>query len=189
MILAPLVGGDALLGVLKIAFSEPHMAGDYEKELVQSFQPHIVVALRNFRRFDRLRRELDAAREFQQGLLPSRETRAGPAAIAYRYRPCEQLGGDFFDVVQRDDGRVALLLTDVVMPQMSGQELSQRVSNLRGETKTLYMSGYTAEAIAHHGVLGSETAFLEKPVSPKRVASKVREILGRESPAAREPRE
>jgi hypothetical protein len=113
MILAPLVAGDALLGVLKIAFSEPHMAGSYEADLMGSFLPHIVVALQNSHRFDHLQNELAAARKFQMGLLPAFETRAGDATIFFRSRPCEQLGGDFFDVVPLGDGRAMILLTDV----------------------------------------------------------------------------
>ncbi len=78
-------------------------------------------------------------------------------------------------------GEIQLLLTDVVMPQMSGRDLWQRVSVLRPGIKCLYMSGYTANVIAHRGILDEGVHFLQKPFSLDDLALKVREAL--ETPA------
>jgi CheY-like chemotaxis protein len=86
-------------------------------------------------------------------------------------------GADALEVSNRHAGTIHLLVTDVVMPQMSGRELSQRLSTLRPELKVLYMSGYTDDAIVRHGVLASGIAFLSKPFTPDALALKVREVL------------
>jgi PAS domain S-box-containing protein len=88
-------------------------------------------------------------------------------------------GGDALVITERHRGRVDLLLTDVVMPRMSGRELWERVSVLQPGTRVLFMSGYTDDAIVRHGVLGSEFDFVQKPVGPTALLSKVRAVLDR----------
>jgi CheY-like chemotaxis protein len=86
-------------------------------------------------------------------------------------------GAEALEVSNRHAGPIHLLVTDVVMPQMSGRELAQRLATLRPELKVLYMSGYTDDAIVRHGVLASGIAFLSKPFTPNALALKVREVL------------
>jgi CheY-like chemotaxis protein len=74
---------------------------------------------------------------------------------------------------------IDLLVTDVVMPGMSGKELSARVRAACPRAKVLYVSGYTADVIAHHGVLDEGVLFMEKPFSMKDMATKVRQALNR----------
>ena len=78
---------------------------------------------------------------------------------------------------RRHSGAIHLMLTDVVMPQMSGRELAEQLTPLRRDMKVLYMSGYTDDAIVHHGVLEEGTAFIGKPFTPGALTRKVREIL------------
>jgi two-component system cell cycle sensor histidine kinase/response regulator CckA len=77
----------------------------------------------------------------------------------------------------RHAGPIHLLLTDMVMPQMSGRELAERLAPLRPEMKVLYMSGYTDHPSLHHVRLDTGTPFIQKPFSPDRLAGKVRAVL------------
>lgn len=81
--------------------------------------------------------------------------------------------------LERDDSHCDLLLTDVIMPQMNGKMLADRVVNLRPSVKVLFMSGYTADVIAHHGVLAPEEQFLAKPFTLRELADQVRDTLDR----------
>ncbi len=73
---------------------------------------------------------------------------------------------------------IDLLLTDVVMPQMSGAELARRAGVERPALKVLCMSGYTDDSILRHGITDSTISFLQKPFTSETLAAKVREVLG-----------
>lgn len=80
-------------------------------------------------------------------------------------------------ICERHEERIHLVVTDVVMPHMSGRELADRLAASQEPVKVLYMSGYTDDAILQHGVLEPGTAFLQKPFIPDVLVQKVREVL------------
>ena len=86
-------------------------------------------------------------------------------------------GSDAILVCSGHKGAIHLILTDVVMPGMSGRELCTRLTPLYPGVKVIYMSGYTDDAIGHHGVLEPGTAYLQKPFTPNALERKVREVL------------
>jgi PAS domain S-box-containing protein len=86
-------------------------------------------------------------------------------------------GIEALEVGERHKERIHLLLTDVVMPQMGGRELAERLALLHPETKVLFMSGYADNAVVHFGLLDPGTALLEKPFTAQALARKLREVL------------
>jgi CheY-like chemotaxis protein len=93
-------------------------------------------------------------------------------------------GAEALKISARHPGPIHLMVTDVVMPEMSGRELAERLKPLRPGLRVLYMSGYTDDAIVRHGILDAGMAFLSKPFTPDALAGKVRETLdARPSPA------
>jgi CheY-like chemotaxis protein len=86
-------------------------------------------------------------------------------------------GGEALLLCQHHSEPIHLLISDVVMPNMSGPHLAERLARLRPRMKVLYLSGYTDDAIIRHGVLTQDTPFLQKPFTPKALAAKVRETL------------
>jgi PAS domain S-box-containing protein len=89
-------------------------------------------------------------------------------------------GPEALDILESNDEHVHLLLTDVIMPEMNGKELFDKISEKYTDLKVLYMSGYTDNVIAHHGVLEDGINFIQKPFSVQALASKVREALEKE---------
>jgi PAS domain S-box-containing protein len=85
------------------------------------------------------------------------------------------------EIAQRHAGRIDLLVTDLVMPKMSGRELVERLTQARPGMRTLMMSGYSNDVVIRQGALQASVAFLQKPFSPIDLARKVREILDAEA--------
>jgi CheY-like chemotaxis protein len=91
--------------------------------------------------------------------------------------------GEALRLAKYNSGEIDLLLTDVVMPEMNGRDLSKRLLSLYPGLKRVFMSGYTANVIAHHGEIDEEVHFIQKPFSRLELSRKVREALGKD-PAA-----
>jgi PAS domain S-box-containing protein len=134
--------------------------------------------------------ESDEARHVPAGLLRGHETvllaedeeqvRQTTRTILEMdgYRVLEASGGsEALAIFKQHEGRIDLAITDVIMPQMSGQELAQSLKALCPDIKVLYVSGYTDDAIVRHGLLDEEIAFIQKPFTPEALSRKVREVL------------
>jgi CheY-like chemotaxis protein len=134
--------------------------------------------------------------EADRGPAPAPGTRAGVGTILLvedeedvRLLLREILEGRGYTVLAVEDGAAALtvsanhagtidlLVTDVVMPHMSGRELALKLAVERPDTKVLYLSGYTDDTVVARGVLGTTSAFLQKPFTSRALAEKVEEVL------------
>jgi PAS domain S-box-containing protein len=87
-------------------------------------------------------------------------------------------GGEALLICEQYPNRIHLMLTDVVMPNMSGRQLAERLAPIKPDMKIIYMSGYTDDTIIRRGIPSSETAFLNKPFTPDALMRKVRQVLG-----------
>jgi PAS domain S-box-containing protein len=112
------------------------------------------------------------------------EDESGVRALArlilekYGYRVLEARDGlDALGVARSHTEPIHLMVTDMVMPNMSGWELAQQLAPLRPDMKVLYLSGYTDDALVHHGDMDADTPFLQKPFTSESLANKVRELL------------
>ena len=86
-------------------------------------------------------------------------------------------GGEAVRVAEKYDGPIHLLVSDVVMPEMGGRILAERLSASRPGIRVLFLSGYTDDAVVRHGVVEAGVAFLQKPFSPAALAQKVWAVL------------
>jgi YesN/AraC family two-component response regulator len=86
-------------------------------------------------------------------------------------------GSEALRIVAEYKGPIHLIATDVVMPEMNGSQLVEKVLEARPEIRVLFMSGYTDDEVMRRGVIDGQTAFLQKPFTPDLLAHKVREVL------------
>ena len=87
------------------------------------------------------------------------------------------LPSEAIHLAREHDCKIDLLVTDVIMPEMNGRELVKHLTSLCPGLKHLFMSGYTGNVIARHGVLDEGENFIQKPFSMQSLAAKIREVL------------
>jgi YesN/AraC family two-component response regulator len=87
------------------------------------------------------------------------------------------LGSEALKISRDFPGPIHLMLTDIVMPEMSGYLLAQKLSVLRPEMRVLFMSGYSDETIRQHGEQNQDTPFIHKPFTPEGLNHKIRQVL------------
>ena len=109
----------------------------------------------------------EGVRNLMRGVLQS---------LGYRVLDASR-GSDALAISNRHSGPIHLLITDVVMPELSGRELADQLVAARPELEVLYLSGYAEDALLHHGMSKAEMAFLQKPFTPASLAIKVRDTL------------
>jgi CheY-like chemotaxis protein len=81
------------------------------------------------------------------------------------------------ELAKKYNGKINLLITDVVMPEMNGHDLALRLAANNPDLKTLYMSGYAADVVSHHGILNEDVLFMQKPFSIRELAKNVRKAI------------
>jgi len=91
--------------------------------------------------------------------------------------------GEAIRLAGEHSGAIDLPMTDLIMPEMNGRDLAGNISFLSPNLRCLFMSGYTADVIGHHGVLDEDVHFIQKPFTLKDLTAKVREVLTQESMA------
>ena len=104
------------------------------------------------------------------------------AGVGYRVLDASD-GVEALEVAKAHKGTIHVLVTDVVMPRLSGRDLAAKLGSERPGVKVLFISGYTDDTIVRHGVLEGGVAFLQKPFNLKALAEKIREVLKSETPA------
>jgi two-component system, cell cycle sensor histidine kinase and response regulator CckA len=128
----------------------------------------------------------DKVQALQQGVETILLVEDESAILRLGKRMLERLGyrvlaagtpGEALRLAEQNPGVIDLLMTDVVMPEMNGRDLARRLLSLYPDIKRLFMSGYTADVIAHHGVLDEGVYFIQKPFSKAELSAKVREAL------------
>jgi signal transduction histidine kinase/CheY-like chemotaxis protein len=130
------------------------------------------------------RRPADRARNHETVLLVEDQDEVRDLAsrvlqrLGYSVLPASS-GSDALRLAEEHPQPIALLLTDVVMPGLSGKEVAEQLTAMRPDLRVLYMSGYTDNIIAQHGVLSPGTAFISKPFTPDSLASAVRAAIDR----------